>query len=127
MTIRKCRACGGWHDISEPWPRACYGHFGHIPERSGFPSPHFISDQIDEMKSMADGKLYHSKSALRASYRAENNPHGVNFIEVGNEDLTKFEKPKRDRAADRDAIDRAIADVEAGRVPPVLTTDQHPI
>lgn len=70
---------------------------------------------------MADGKFYDDPTSLRATYKAANNPHGVDFLEVGNEDMTKFTPPKRDRAANRDAIDRAISDVESGNAPPIMT------
>ena len=89
--------------------------------RSSLPAPHFICDTMDELQSMADGKFYNSKSAMRASYKAENNPHGVDFIEVGNEDTATFTPPKRDRKGDREAIERAINDVQNGNVPPILT------
>lgn len=69
---------------------------------------------------MADGKYYDDQASLRATYRAANNPHGVDFIEVGNEDITKFEKPKKDRKGQRDAIERAIDQVAAGNVKPLL-------
>lgn len=70
---------------------------------------------------MADGKFYHDAASLRATYKASNNPHGVDFVEVGNEDITRFTPPKRDRRANRDAIERAISDVENGNAPPVMT------
>lgn len=69
---------------------------------------------------MADGKYYDDPAALRATYKASGNPQGVDYIEVGNEDITTFTPPKPDRRANREAIERAIADVDAGRAPPVL-------
>lgn len=101
--------------------------YRRVPEpvktRSDLPSPMFISDTQDEMQSMADGKFYTSKAAMRATYKADGNPHGVEFTELGHEDNTGFIPPKRDRKADREAIERAICQVDAGNVPPVLTTD----
>lgn len=90
-------------------------------KRSSIPCPSIIGTFRDPVKSMADGKYYTDAAGLRRSYRAANNPHGVDFIEIGDADITKFTPPKRDRKADRAAIERAIADVDAGRVPDVLT------
>lgn len=45
---------------------------------SDLPAPRFFSDSI-EVRSMADGKMYTSKSRLRADYKAR----GVQ--EIGNE------------------------------------------
>ena len=90
-------------------------------QRSSLPCPMLVRSFANPVKSMADGKYYDDPASLRATYRAENNPHGVDFTEVGNEDTTKFTPPKKDRAANRAAIERAIADVENGRAPPVLT------
>ncbi len=56
-------------------------------------------------------------------YRPDGNPAGKEYIEVGNENISDFKRPERDRKADRAAIERAISDVENGNAPPVLTTD----
>lgn len=100
--------------------------FRAVPERtdaskSSLPSPYFVTDTIPETRSMADNKLYTSKKAMRASYKAENNPAGVDYIEIGNEPMAEFKRPERDRAGDRAAIERAIDLVESGNAPPVLT------
>lgn len=89
--------------------------------QSDFPTPRLVRAFSAPVQSMADGKFYDDPASLRASFKAENNPHGVDFIEVGNEDLTKFTPPKKDRKANREAIERAISDVENGRAPDVLT------
>lgn len=94
---------------------------------SAVPLPMLVRPFSEPVQSMADGKFYDDPASLRSSYKADNNPHGCDFIEVGNEDITKFEAPKKDRKAQRDAIERAINDVANGNAPPVLTTDEHPI
>lgn len=73
-------------------------------QKSDLPFPMIISDQI-EVKSMVDGKIYTSKSALRASYRAKG------YIEVGNEEQKIPPKPKPDRKAIRDSVRRAASRV----------------
>lgn len=72
--------------------------------RSELPAPMVISDAI-EVKSMVDGKVYSSKSALRASYRRNG------YIEVGNEEQKLPPKPVPDERAIRDSVDKALARV----------------
>lgn len=109
-----------WHDCGDG--RQVYRR---IPEqkhgRSSLPCPRIVRPFSSPVQSMADGKFYDDPASLRATYKAANNPQGVDYLEVGNEDTTTFTPPKRDRKADRDAIERAICDVEAGNVPPILT------
>ena len=94
-----------------------------IATRSSLPCPHLVLDTIPPTVSQADGKEYTSKSALRATYRADGNPQGVNYIEVGNEDITKRELPERDDAKAIEAIERAEADILAGRAPEIGKAD----
>jgi hypothetical protein len=62
---RSCRACGGWHDVAEPWPSACVSHFGVV----GADAPYVRTDGMDPIRSMADGKIYDSKSGYYQSVR----------------------------------------------------------
>lgn len=75
-------------------------------KRSDLPTPHIASDNI-EVRSMVDGRVYTSKAALRASYRAKG------YAEVGNEDVTKHIKPQpRDNSTEiAAAAARALAKV----------------
>lgn len=91
---RKCRICGGWHDLSEPWPLECMGHYGHISDAA----PIVIRDDMAPVRSMLDGAVYDSKSALRATY------HAAGVEEVGNE----VQNSSRPVAPDRDGIRRAL-------------------
>jgi len=78
------------------------------------------NDEMDRpVRSMADGKLYTSKSALRRSYRASGNPRGVQYDEVGN-DPARFRQPdppKPDPKAVNDSIERAFARHSRGERP----------
>lgn len=79
-------------------------------KRSDLAFPMVVSDTMDAVQSQVDGKMYDSKSAIRASYRA----HDV--TEVGN-DPARFKprvKAKIDRREIRNTIDRAKARVERG-------------
>lgn len=79
-------------------------------KRSDLPFPMVVSDAMTAVQSMADGKMYDSKSAIRASYRA----HGV--IEVGNDPARHRPrvKPKIDRKEIKAVVERAAARVERG-------------
>lgn len=90
--------------------------------RSSFPSPSIRRDSIDPIRG-ADGRMYDSLAGYRRSLRAEHNPQGENYVEIGNEELKPVEH-KFDRKERRDDIRAAIADVKAGRVPtPVALGD----
>ena len=49
------------------------------PERSDLAAPQIISDTHEPFRSMADGKIYDSKSAYRATLKARG------LVEVGND------------------------------------------
>lgn len=83
------------------------------PARSHLPTPVVIGDNI-ELKSMADGKIYTSKAALRASYLPSGNPQGERYIEVGDEWDRKPPsppKPKVDRKGIRESVGKALSKV----------------
>lgn len=76
---------------------------------SAFPRPGLALDTLDEpLYSGADGKLYTSKSALRASYLPSGNPDGIRYDEVGNETVPHT-PPEPDTKGIDDSINRAIA------------------
>jgi hypothetical protein len=47
--------------------------------RSGFPAPKIVRDTMGAVRSMQDGKVYDSRSALYRSYRAA----GLRIVEKG--------------------------------------------
>ena len=73
---RYCRICSDFHALDMAWPEACLGHFGSVSDGAG---PYIQSDTMDPIRSMADGRMYDSKSRYRADIRARG------LIEVGNE------------------------------------------
>lgn len=73
-------------------------------KRSRLAAPMLIRDCI-ETKSMADGKIYTSKAALRRSYRERG------YAEVGTDPVRTPPKPKADRKAIRASIMKAKAQV----------------
>lgn len=82
----------------------------HAPEpalhaRSAHGCPMVIGDTMDPVQSMLDGKLYDSKRALRATYRA------AGVTEVGKDPsiYRKKARPKPDRKAIRESIGKAFS------------------
>lgn len=74
--------------------------------RGDLSAPYVSTDTLpDALYSGADGKQYTSKSALRSSYKAANNPRGIDFHEVGND--TSFTPPKEIKTSDA-GIDSSI-------------------
>lgn len=87
--------------------------------RSSLPCPMLITDSIEPTQSMADGQTYTSKAALRRTYRADGNPQGKEYVEVGNDQTPREQKSgvvKRDQQAIRNTAERAIAAVNRGEV-----------
>lgn len=80
------------------------------PKRSDLPCPRIASDIMPPAQSMVDGETYDSKSAIRRSYKA----HGVE--EIGNDParLKPFVRPKSDRRAIKETVEKARARVERG-------------
>lgn len=80
------------------------------PARSNLPFPHIMSDVMEPVQSMLDGRLYDSKSALRATYRA------AGCVEVGNDAarFRPFVKPKPDRRKIKETLEKATARFNRG-------------
>lgn len=84
--------------------------------RSDLPIPYFKKDAIEPCQSMADGKWYDSLSALRRTYRADGNPQGKEYVEVGNESCLDHQ-PKKSEITDEEinaVIEKAEAQVASG-------------
>lgn len=80
------------------------------PARSDLPFPRIMSDVMEPVQSMLDGKLYDSKSALRATYRA------AGVVEVGNDParLKPFKRPPIDRRKIKTTLEKAEARFNRG-------------
>jgi hypothetical protein len=117
MTLRSCRVCNGWHDIDEPWPNDCLGHFVRYDQARSetHQFPMFIPDHMPAVQSMLDGKMYDSKSELRKTYKA------AGVIEVGNDAKMTVSPPKKPKIT-RDEIERAVQMVKDGYKPVALDT-----
>lgn len=79
---RLCRCCKDFHDLDQAWPQACVAHFGI----TGDAAPYIQSDTVEGFRSMADGKMYDSKSRYRNELRARG------LIEVGNDRVERAPK-----------------------------------
>lgn len=80
------------------------------PKRSGLAAPGLIRDQMDPVRSMASGKMYDSKSAIRAEYK------WLGVEEIGNDPARHKPraKPEPDRKAIKDAVEKAAARFNRG-------------
>jgi hypothetical protein len=87
-----------------------------VPARSHLPSPMLNMDSIGDLRSMADGKIYSSKSALRRGYKA------AGVVEMGSDAPRSAPAPKRERIT-KDDIGRAIQKVKQGYKPAPLETE----
>ena len=101
--------------------------YRRIPEpkpdnRSGLACPMLIRDFDEPVQSMANGQWHTSKRDLAASHKASGNPHGQDFIELGNEELP-FVEHVTDEKKLRDDIRAAKADLDAGWRPDILALD----
>lgn len=85
------------------------------PKRASLHAPYVNSDAMDPVQSMVDGKMYTSKSALRATYKPGGNAEGKEYQELGNDPARLRLKPKTlpDRAAIRESIKRAADKVQS--------------
>lgn len=89
----------------------------HAPEpalhaRSIHGCPMVITDTMDPVQSMLDGKMYDSKALLRSTYRA------AGVTEVGNDpsiiNPKPFKKPPPDRKAIKAAVGKAFSQAGLG-------------
>lgn len=87
--------------------------------RSGLPAPMLIRDAIDPLMGMHDGKLYDSKSALRASYRAA----GVE--ELGND--APLEARDNSKPITAEEVGEAYRKVRDGYKPQLARADAAPV
>ena len=83
-----------------------------------------IRDEFDEpVRSCANGEMCTSKKALSATHRASGNPHGQDFIELGNEEMPWVEH-KADPGELRQGLREAMHDVVTGNLPPEIAAIQ---
>jgi hypothetical protein len=57
---------------------------------------------------MADGKIYTSKSAMRATYKPSGNPEGKRYVEIGDDASVTAPKPRAKPKIDRSAIKATV-------------------
>lgn len=93
-----------------------------VDARSDLACPTLIRPFAQPVQSMADGKWYDNPRDLSRSHKAAHNPHGQDFIELGNEQMP-FVEHKTDEKQLRDDIRAAKADLDAGWRPEVLALE----
>lgn len=55
--------------------------------RSSLACPQIMKPFAEPVRSMADGRYYSDAASLRRSYRADGNPRGIEFTEIGDAEL----------------------------------------
>jgi hypothetical protein len=71
--------------------------------------PHLLRDEMPPVQSMASGRIYESKSAIRAEYKR------LNVRELGNDVPTAPPAPKRPRREDiKAAVGKAFSKAGLG-------------
>lgn len=116
MRQRFCKICKGWHELDK-WPAECWVEPKKTRSHLGFPMIN-TSDSTDPLRSMADGRMYTSKKAMRESYKAANNPRGVDFVEVGDDKEFISPTPRAPLAPKKEdflvAVEKAEAAINRG-------------
>lgn len=104
-----CRKCTKFHDVAE-WPADCMER--QESKRSDLSAPTLIRDCMEPVKSMLDGKMYDSKSALRSTYK------DAGVVEVGDDSSvmkpTAKLKQKPNRKEVKASVDKAFSQAGLG-------------
>lgn len=102
--------------------RSVYRKIEQAPRgiRSDLAAPRIVRPFAQPVQSMANGKWYDNPADLAKSHRASGNPHGVDFVEIGNDPLPAPTAPqKTDIRQIKEDIRAAKADLDAGWRPEV--------
>lgn len=77
-------------------------------KRSDLPCPTIVSDYLPPTQSMADGKMYDSKSGIEAATRR------AGCYTIGNDKREPFKRKKATRAEVKAVVEKATARYERG-------------
>jgi len=83
MTKRYCKICHDFHDLDEPWPMACYGHYGSRPCAA---SIQIIKD-IEPYKAVAVDNRTGKVPVVKSRREHREFLKANRYVEVGNEPL----------------------------------------
>lgn len=108
-----------------PNGRSVYRKVEHQPRaRSGLACPMIIKDFDEPVQSMADGQFYSNKAALRRTYRADGNPQGIEYQEIGTGDTRSGPEHKKITHEEvATLLDKAEAKIARGEIPAARTAD----
>lgn len=108
-----------WIDLGDGRKRLRRVREAAPDSRSNLACPMIVTGFDKPVQSMADGKYYDTARDLERTYKANGNPSGQEFVQIGNEPL-KPTKTRPDRRQRREHIRQAIRDVKSGNVPPEI-------
>lgn len=109
----------GWHVFDNG--RSYHRSLERASPSARSSTPSIRRDSIEPCRGM-DGRMHDSLSSYRRTLRADGNPQGENYIELGNESLSPVTYDF-DKAARREDIRAALQDVKNGRVPPLTVLE----
>lgn len=108
MRQKLCRACGKWHETDE-WPTECYAK-PSLASSDTIPVPYFICDTMEPLEHPLTGQFLTSKRQFSQITKDRG------YEEVGNDPnrLKPQPKPKPDRKAIKEVVQKAAARYRAG-------------
>lgn len=109
MRSRLCRACGDFHDLSEPWPDECF--YG-----SKFAAGPQVVGDLKPYKSMISGEIIDGRKRHRDHLKA----HGCQ--EVGNDTSHMNRKPIESKGR-KESLHRMLADVSDRDIRRIVQTE----
>jgi hypothetical protein len=80
MSSRFCRVCRDFHDLEEPWPNACFGHF-QANSRGGLQ----IIKDIEPYQAVAADVATGSAPVIKSRREHREFLKRNGYVEVGNE------------------------------------------
>ncbi len=89
---RHCDVCNGWHDMEEPWPSVCLGHYRRRDEANGKSTQ--IMGDMQPYRNIVDGKVIGGRRQHREFLRSRG------LVEVGNEKVQQTYQPPPPPSAD---------------------------
>ena len=111
MAQRHCDICGNWHDLNEPWPNECMGHYRK--DKTGKSSQ--VMGDLEPYKSMITGEVIQGRKQHRDHLKA----HGK--IEIGNEYESASKRERKEMPPIEQTVKRAFDAYEQGYRPRPMT------
>lgn len=113
MASRHCDVCNLWHDLGEPWPEACLGHYRKRKDQDA----HYVMGDIQPYKSTR-GEVIQGRKQHRDYLKAHN------LVEIGNEYEAATKREEKPPPPVEKTIQRAFHAIEQGYRPRPMTRQE---